>query len=299
MAMPGKPVVKNTFIHFESEGAGSEDDFDMDHAFSKRQQSEPAPGRQISRESALQSQAVQQEDDMDSALLTDGSLLRQCSEGLDLQTPGFDRQESSFSVTSFCRQVTDLDWPSWHLSGSSAAIGQPAASGSGYVAGPIAAPTPEWAPTASAPAAIGNSSSSASTQQEPAKVPLNAPHEMPQESQELQKESAHGRRNRNRRKAKSLICQAQRAQLRAQNDDGQEEQPTPVMATGSSSASGATFALNTSLLHHMPAAVPRQQGSDGESAEGRKPNFCPMCGGWCQPHFKFCQFCGASVASMF
>jgi hypothetical protein len=74
-----------------------------------------------------------------------------------------------------------------------------------------------------------------------------------------------------RRKAKSLIDQAAKQKV-----------PAPVP---------------TSTVNEQPSEVPSQtQASTTDTATvdvDGQPHFCPFCGGKCEPHFKFCRFCGS------
>jgi len=103
-----------------------------------------------------------------------------------------------------------------------------------------------------------------------------------------------GRRRGGRRSQGSLIDLATKQQGMQHQPRMQEQtpqsQPMPVTKPEQNIV-GTYIGLGTGGSNRRKDAVTPPSAT----AQNGTPRFCPFCGGECQPQFKFCQFCGASL----
>jgi len=306
-----KGVVKNTFIHFgqrDGHTLPEVDDFNfIDDLGWKRQLSEPSPtsrwgapvppqwphlllpihndcdddeGKSASTNGNSTSEpeveppgispnhAAESSLDFDLAVPKTG-LARQIT---DMSAASIDmslaRQITDMSIADFCRQETELPWPTWQDS---------------QVAPTGVKRNDDWQGTISShnfmaarasPLTFGYGGGAPYVAESVGKV-SKAKHQQNAVATKMQETAtnppaesnpAAAKRNRNRRKAKSLITQAQHAQQRQQ-------------------------ALTQQLGGVAPAGKAQQNMDAGHK-------FCPSCGGALQMHFRFCHFCGMSMAKV-
>jgi hypothetical protein len=174
-----------------------------------------------------------------------------------LSVSSFGRQVSNLSEKGFCRQVTEEQWSTW---GTIAAQGtQPPALNMPWPL--FATPAPTASPTTLSSAGIAGLGKKSKLE---ARIAAESNDDSDEGSLEVKEFS------RRRRKGRSLITLAHRAQVRQQTQDHHATPPT--------------------------ASTPPKLAADA-SHKKQKANFCPYCGGALQPHFKFCLFCGQSIGA--
>lgn len=189
----------------------------------------------------------------------------------DADPSGFARQITNLSLASinsknsgFCRQETELPWPTWEPSCASSPSGSFGHRQNETYDGAFRGMPPPPRSWTDEPARMVIDSIPASSSgkfAEPAQPAVSAATEA---------DSKGTKRHVNRRKAKSLITLAQKAQQREQ---AQVQQAA-----------------------HPASAPSMKLGDFNESASRQpRPRFCPQCGGALRMHFQFCQFCGAQV----
>jgi len=244
----GSPV-KNTFIHFDNFVQGPYDGNTL-----RRQESEPAPSMQqqhLTRACKLASVGEPEAEPDDFA-----------------RYDGFCRQMSELSVGSFCRQETDHQWPAYTAPG----IDNPAEQfrTTTFATFEHTTDSVSWLPSQSPPCRhwadydIDQAYPNVGKKESPTTCDEVDPKQL----------DVKGRK----RKSRSLITLAQKAQLRNQRQEGPK----------SSSRQKAEQAVVSA--ERNPA------GSTSQQAQRAK--FCPFCGGAVQQDFKFCRFCGTSVSEL-
>jgi len=106
------------------------------------------------------------------------------------------------------------------------------------------------------------------------------------------------RRRGGRRSAGSLIDVAARQQqsTRPPMVSSSALQPKQAQTPGSAMYFGLNGCGGGAGAKKQVAAASELGGSSSGAAASLVPKFCPYCGGKCQPEYRFCKFCGASLA---
>jgi hypothetical protein len=336
--------VKNTFLHC----APDDNEFDDNDWIIRRQASEPAPKRQFSdakRNSAVLQAPVLEECDEEADFSDSDDLELTASDGLFRQVSsfkrqtsalantladihrqistvsaqGFDKQVSCISTAGFCRQETEMEWPIYAKAEFAAGLQSPPAAlqearptevnsvneGCGNVEvlpldQLIAEPVGE-------PAAISVDAMAAQMNNLMwANIMWNASWGMNQKANNF---ATSVPPSSNRRKARSLITQAQEAQRAQQNFHSAEKvsaakqylEQQPQLAEQRQQ-------LGQQLKTMMGMTPDSQQESEVQISERNrelvapqatsKARFCPCCGGNVLQRFKFCRYCGEDVAQL-
>jgi hypothetical protein len=333
--------VKNTFLHC----APDDNEFDDNDWIIRRQASEPAPKRQFSdakrNGAVLQAPVLEKcdeeadfSDSDDLELTASDGLFRQVST-LQRQTSalastlaeidrqvstfsaqGFDKQVSCISTAGFCRQETEMEWPMYVK--AAAGLQSPPAL---QEAKPIEVNSategrgnaevlpldqliaePDGEPAARSVDAMAAQMNNMMW----ANMMWNASWGMNQKASNLGTSLPPFR---NRRKARSLITQAQEAQEAQQNLHFAEKVTAARQYLDQQPELAEQRQQLEQQLRTMMGMMPEiQQESQAQMSErNREPEasgatsktrFCPCCGGKVLQRFKFCRYCGEDVAKL-